>query len=173
MPGRPVEDAERARVRELHARGLGRNAIAREIERGTRTVSLIAADLGLSFNRTATEEATRARSADLAELRTQLAHDLTLDALRLTQQMWEPAVVYNFGGKDNTYAERSVNEPPAGDKRALMAAAGAALDRSLRLVPPDPGDGAAEARSMLGQLAAGLQAAYDAATAEGSDDGGG
>ncbi|MFC9678494.1 hypothetical protein [Streptomyces sp. NPDC056948] len=42
--------------------------------------------------------------------------------MRLTQQMWEPGKVYSFGGKDNTYAEKDLNEPPALDKKNLMAA---------------------------------------------------
>lgn len=153
----PVTDEDRQRVRELHARNLGRNAIAREMGRAQRTISVIAADLNLTFDRTRTEEATRARMADLAEKRTILAEALTDDALRLTEQMWAPAIVYNFGGKDNTYEERPVPEPPAGDKRALMTAAGVALDRSLRLVPVVDDAGTDAARSMLGSLAEGIR----------------
>lgn len=153
----PVTDEDRERVRELHALGLGRNEIAREMNRGTRTVSVIAAALNLTFDRTRTEEATRARMADLAEKRAILAEALTDDALRLTQQMWQPTVIYNFGGKDNTYASRDVPEPPAADKRQLMTAAGVALDRSLRLVPVVDDAATDAARSMLGSLAEGIR----------------
>nr|WSX76182.1 helix-turn-helix domain-containing protein [Streptomyces sp. NBC_00899] len=45
----PVTDEERERIRELHAQGLGRNEIARTIGRGTRTVSIQAAAMGLTF----------------------------------------------------------------------------------------------------------------------------
>lgn len=134
---RPVTDEDRQAVSDLHAEGLGRNEIARRINRGTRTVSVIAADLGLSFDRTATEEATRARMADLAEKRSILAQALTDDAMRLTEQLWEPAKVFNIGGKDNEYTEHDVPEPPADAKKALMAAAGMAIDRSLKLCPPE------------------------------------
>ncbi|MGW3572065.1 helix-turn-helix domain-containing protein [Streptomyces sp. NPDC000941] len=134
---RPVTDETREDVRKLHAEGCSRNEIARRLQRSGRTVSLIAQDLGLSFDRSATEEATRARSADLAEKRTLLAETLIDDAMRLTEQMWEPSVVYNIGGKDNTYTEHQVDEPPADAKRALMAAAGQAIDRSLKLAPPE------------------------------------
>lgn len=133
---RAVDDNDRQAVAELHAQGLGRNEIARRINRGTRTVSVIAAALGLRFdNAEMTEVATRVRNADLAEKRAILADALTDDALRLTAQMWEPAKVFNFGGKDNTYLEHDVDEPPADAKRALMGAAGMAVDRSLKLVP--------------------------------------
>ncbi|MEU6649499.1 hypothetical protein ABZ904_08630 [Streptomyces sp. NPDC046900] len=162
----PVTEADYARVRELHAQGLGRNAIAREIGRAQRTVSVIAAELNLSFDTALTEDATRARVAQLAALRADTALDLHLDALKLTQAMWEPAKVFNIGGKDNTYTEHDVDEPPALDKKALMTAAGIALEKSLKLVPPADDAGADDARSMLGQLMRGLKAAYDGAADE-------
>ncbi len=164
--GRPVTEDDYERVRQLHALGMGRNAIAREIDRAQRTVSVIAAELGLVFDVSMTEDATRARVAQLAALRADTAIDLHLDALKLTQQMWEPAVVFNFGGKENTYNEREVDEPPTADKKNLMAAAGIALEKSLKLVPPADDAGADDARSMLGQLMRGLKAAYDEAASE-------
>lgn len=170
----PVTDEERAEIRRLHAEGCGRNEIARQIGRGTRTVSVVAADLGLSFDRTRTEEATRARMADLAERRTILAEALQGDAERLTEQVWQPAVVFNFGGKDNTYEKREVPEPPAADKRQLMQAAATAIDRSLRLVPPAEDGGAEAGRSMVGQLMTGLTSLYrEQQDAEAGDEGAG
>ncbi|MFE0132403.1 helix-turn-helix domain-containing protein [Streptomyces sp. NPDC059037] len=154
--GNPVTDKDREAVRRLHAQGLGRNAIAREIGRATRTVSVLAAEMHLTFDTTLTEDATRSRIAQLAEKRAILADALTDDALRLTEQLWAPAVVFSFGGKDNTYAERHVAEPPAHDKKALMSAAATAAAQSLRLVPPTDDSGAEDARSMLGKLFQGL-----------------
>ncbi|QOV38641.1 hypothetical protein IM697_09815 [Streptomyces ferrugineus] len=61
-----------------------------------------------------------------------------------------------------------MDEPPTGDKKNLMIAAGIALEKSLKLVPPADDAGTDDARSMLGQLMVGLKAAYDqAATGEG------
>ncbi|MGW5352216.1 helix-turn-helix domain-containing protein [Streptomyces sp. NPDC004031] len=134
------EDRERheQQIRALHAEGLPRNEIARRLGIGTRTVSVYAVRLGLTFdNASMTEIATQNRKAQLAARRMDLAEALQGDAERLTEQMWEPAKVYSFGGKDNTYEERSVDEPPADAKRALMGAAGMAIDRSLKLVPPE------------------------------------
>ncbi|MCX5587557.1 helix-turn-helix domain-containing protein [Streptomyces erythrochromogenes] len=133
----PVTDAEREQIRRLHAEGHGRNEIARRTGRGTRTISVQCAAMNLVFDNTATEAATAARNAQLAEKRSILADALVDDALRLTEQMWQPAKVYNIGGKDNTYTEQLVPEPPAADKRALMTAATAAAAQSLRLVPPE------------------------------------
>lgn len=157
----PVTEEDYQCVRELHALGMGRNAIAREINRAQRTVSVIAAELNLVFDTSMTEDATRARVAQLAALRADTALDLHIDALKLTQSMWEPATVFNFGGKDNTFAWEEVAEPPAADKKSLMTAAGIALEKSLKLVPPADDSGAEDARSMLGQLMAGLKAVYE------------
>lgn len=156
----PVTADELEEIRRLHAEGHGRNEISRRTGRSLRTISVQAAKLGLAFDRTATEEATRARMADLAEKRTILAEALTDDALKLTAAMWQPSVIYNFGGKENTYAEEHVPEPPADAKRALMTAAGQAIDRSLRLVPPADDGGAEAARSMVGQLMTGIATLY-------------
>ncbi|MFI7315155.1 hypothetical protein [Streptomyces hygroscopicus] len=168
---RPVTEETREDVRRLHAEGLSRNEIARRLQRSGRTISVIAADLGLSFDRTATEEATRARMADLAERRAILAEALQDDAERLTEQMWEPAKIYNFGGKDNTYEERDVPEPPADAKRLLMTAAGAAIDRSLKLAPPVVGTGEEDAKSMLGKIMGGLATVWNEQQAAGEGDG--
>jgi hypothetical protein len=170
---RPVTEQDYDLVRQLHAQGLGRNEIGRRIDRAQRTVSVIAAELGLVFDTSMTEDATRARVAQLAALRAETALDLHIDALRLTQQMWEPAVVFNFGGKENSYNQREVDEPPAVDKKALMTAAGIALEKSLKLVPPTDEGGADDARSMLGQLMVGLKAAYDQASTPAGEEGAG
>ncbi|MFD3929698.1 helix-turn-helix domain-containing protein [Streptomyces sp. NPDC058614] len=155
---RPVTPEDRDEIILLHAQGKGRNEIARLVDRAQRTVSVICAEEGLVFDVSMTEEATRHRVAQLAALRADTAIDLHLDALRLTQQMWEPAKIFSFGGKDNTYNDKDVAEPPSGDKKNLMAAAGIALEKSLRLVPPADNNGTDDARSMVGQLITGLTA---------------
>lgn len=167
---RLVTDEDRAEIIRLHGEGLGRNEIARRIGRGQRTVSVVCAEAGLVFDASMTEDATRHRVAQLAALRAETAMDLHLDALRLTEQMWQPATIYNFGGKDNTYRDKQVNEPPAIDKKALMSAAGIALEKSLKLVPPADDTGAEAAKSVLGQLMVGLKAAYDEALEEAADE---
>lgn len=157
---RPVTQEDYDRVSELHAQGLGRNEIARQINRAQRTVSVIAQELGLVFDCTWTEEATRHRMAQLAARRVDLAEALQSDAERLTEQLWQPAIVFNFGGKDNDYNSEQVPEPPADAKKNLMASAGMAIDRSLKLCPPADDGGAEAARSMVGQLMSGIAAVY-------------
>lgn len=154
----PIPAELREQFRELHALGYGRNRLARELGIAPVQVSRGAEAMGLTFDRSKVQAATEARLADLAERRSLLAEDLLEDAEKLRAQMWQPAVIFSFGGKDNTYAEEPVSEPPAGDKRALMATAGMAIDRSLKLVPAEQSDGGDSATSMLDNLAAGIAA---------------
>ena len=60
-------------VAELHAQGCGRNEIARRLGVGETTVSRAAVIAGVRFDATATEVATRSRTAQLAEQRADLA----------------------------------------------------------------------------------------------------
>ena len=138
--------------RELHARGYGRNRIAREMGVAPVCVSRTAEHLGLTFDRSRIEAATKARLADLAERRALLAEDLLSDAEKLRAQMWEPTIVYNFGGATNSYEEHEFPEAPAADKRALMSTAATAIDRVLKLVPPEESSNLDGAKSMLGSL---------------------
>ncbi|WP_328545474.1 hypothetical protein [Streptomyces europaeiscabiei] len=158
MPRQPIPEEFHDRFRELHADGYGRNRIARELGFPPVQISRTAEVLGLTFDRSQIEAATRARLADLAERRAMLAEDLQEDAEKLRAQMWETTVVYSFGGKENSYEDHEFDEAPAAEKRALMATAGMAIDRSLKLAPVHEADGADTERSMLGDLAAGIAA---------------
>ncbi|NUT31540.1 MAG: helix-turn-helix domain-containing protein [Hamadaea sp.] len=134
MAARPVTQADHDAVKELHAQGFGRNEIARRIDRGERTVSRIAEKLGLSFVRSEqTKAATEAKKVDAKARRAALAIALLEDAERLRKQLWEPATVFNFGGKENTYEERELPEPTFSDKRNIMQAIGTAVDRAVKL----------------------------------------
>ncbi|MFD4740606.1 hypothetical protein ACFWNQ_25060 [Streptomyces virginiae] len=157
----PLRDDEIAEIRRLHAEGHGRNEIARRIGRGSRTVSVHCARMGLEFDVTLTEAATAHRMAQLAEKRAILADALTDDALRLSAQVWEPTTMHSFGGRDHTYNSKELAEPLAADKRSLMAAATAAAGQSLRLVPPVTENGEDDARSMLGKVMSGLAAVWN------------
>lgn len=157
----PLTQAERDRIRDLHAQGRSRNDIATEIGRGVASVSRAAKAMGLSFDRAATKTATVAKVADAKAKRAALMNSLLDDAERLRQQLWAPTTIYSFGGKDNTYNSREVERPPFRDQRDIVQAVNTALGASLRLDLHDGDAGADEARSMIGALAAGLQVAYE------------
>ncbi|GFH36621.1 helix-turn-helix domain-containing protein [Streptomyces pacificus] len=136
--GRPVTDEDYEAVRRMHAEGQGRNAIARALKRSGRTISKIADELDLTFDRAdEVRAATEVRQADLAALRAKLALDLTYDAMKVREQMWSETVVYNFGGKDNTYSQHRFDEAPADVKRSLSTTLGVLVEKSLKLSPPE------------------------------------
>lgn len=156
---KPLSDAERAEILRRHAAGESRNSIAKALKRSGETVSKAVAATGKNFERAPeVAAATEARLTDLASRRAKLALDLQADAERLREQLWEPAVVYSFGGKENTYEQHPVSEPPPADKRALMSTVATAVDRSLKLEPVKDENGAAAIGSLLGGLMERLQA---------------
>ncbi|MCA1218848.1 helix-turn-helix domain-containing protein [Streptomyces sp. 8L] len=160
--GRPIDERDRRRVRELHAKGKSRNDIARAIKRSPSTVSKIAAafDPPLTFDRAAeVAVATEVRRADLAKRRAETAIVLQDAAERELAKMTRPQLYWEWGGKEHTYDERWQDEPTPADRRTMMATAGAALDRSLKLAPPREQAGE-QSRSVIGQLMAGLRRDY-------------
>lgn len=168
MPGGTTSADRFDEFRDLHEQGYGRNRIAREMGIAPVVASRTAEHLGLTFDRSKIQAATEARLADLAERRSLLAEDLQEDAEKLRAQLWQPAIIFSFGGKENTYAEEHVPEPPSADKRALMATAATAIDRSLKLVPPaeQQGAGTDDAKSMLGSLARNIADLFDGPAAD-------
>jgi hypothetical protein len=160
MASRPVTSDDYEQIQALHAKGLGRNDIAAAIGRAPATVTKLAGELGLSFNRTATAAATAAKLVDAKARRAQLALDLLDDAARLRLQLWQTATIHNFGGRDNTYNEHTLPEPPFADKLKILQGVGVAVDRALKLDEYDAQTGDEEARGMLLDLAEKLGAAW-------------
>lgn len=158
MAGR-VTDAERTKLRALHAAGKTRNDIAKELGRAAATVTQLAGDMGLSFDRAETKAATAAMVEDAKQRRAQLAMDLLSDAQKLRAQLWNPTTLHSFGGKDNTYNSRDVPIPLFKDQRDIIGAASMAITAALRLDQHDTAN-ADTAKSVLGALAAGLGVAY-------------
>ncbi|GMA31590.1 hypothetical protein [Litorihabitans aurantiacus] len=140
----------------LHDDGATLTAAARQMGRGKATVSKHAARLGLTWDRTATAAATEAKVLDAKGRRAQLQLDLLADAERLREQLWEPTVAFNFGGKDNTYAETRLDQPTFADKLKIVQATGIAIDRSLKLDLHDSAAGATAVVGLLQQTAAAL-----------------
>lgn len=134
----------------LAGEGVGRNEIARRL--GVSAASVTRFAPRGSFDRAATADATKARQIDMAARRTGLAADLLADAERLREQLWQPALVYAFGGKDNDYNEHTLAEPSFADKRAVISSVSTALAAHLRLVDHDTDGGTAHAESVLDQF---------------------
>ncbi|WP_018908765.1 helix-turn-helix domain containing protein [Salinispora arenicola] len=140
---RPVTQADYDRVRELHAQGMSRNEIGRTIGRSGRTISRLAQELGLSFERSgATAKATEARKADAATRRARIEEQALASAERLLKQMWKPALVFNFGGRENDYNSTTLEEPPFSDKRAIATSVQALMQTALKIAEHDRADAA-------------------------------
>ncbi|MFI8104716.1 helix-turn-helix domain-containing protein [Streptomyces sp. NPDC086023] len=165
----PVTDADREQVRALHADGHGRNEIARRIGRGPRTVSVIAEQLGLSFDRTATEQATRARVADTKARRAALIERYYAQAEKILTRLErdEHNITEVSLGKVVRY---KATDLPSADVRNLIQASSAASNQAAKLEALDTNNGVDDAKSMLGMLRDGLNAAYNAMSDEGAGD---
>ena len=122
-------------------------------ETGVETVSV-------STTRAGTEAASvyaKSRRAELAKL-------LLDDAHRLREQLWQPARLVSFGGKDNTLAETMLDEPLFVDKKNILGAVGIAVDRVVKLEDYDKSavDQASGAVSVIDRLMTGFAQAYEA-----------
>lgn len=157
MPGGFLREELHNRIRELHAEGLGRNAIAREIGEAPVMVSRTVAHLKLTFDRTRIQAAADARRADVEERRSLLAERFVAVAEESLDRLARETTVYAFGGKANEYNDHIFDEAPIAERQKLITAAAIAVDKSLKLMPPQAtGNVADDAKSMLGRLAQGI-----------------
>ena len=130
---------EQERILELYAQGMSRNAISREIGRSSKLVSRVVNEAGGSFSRASTAKATEAKVLDAAAKRAALENLLLEDAAKLRDRLWKDCLVFNFGGKDNTYAEALLDEPTYTDKLKIIQSVSTAIQTSLRLSEHDAG----------------------------------
>jgi len=139
---RAVTIAERTRIIEALQSGMSRNEAARTFDRGSSTISRIAREAGIVFDRAQTKVATAAKQADNRARRTDLNRKLLDRAHDLVDSMDEPFLATHFGGKDNTFAEQLLDRPTDTAIRNLMVAVGIAVQRSLELEKIDMPDDA-------------------------------
>lgn len=162
MATRPWTSSDDDQLRELHAAERSVRQIAATIDRSRTGTARRLAHLGLSSaNRSRTEAATHAHVVDAKARRATLALEHLSDAERLRRQLFAPTVVFNFGGKDNTYEQRTLDKPPIADQLKLVQAVGAAVATLERLARIDADNGVDEAVGMLDTIAAAIAAAAD------------
>lgn len=155
MP-RPTPPKKRAAIIadiRLGTRSAGQ--IARDHGVAQSTVSRIAGQEGLSFDRSITKRATEAVVADAKARRAEISRKFLEKADKLLDQMEQPHIVFNIGGKDNVYTEHLMDAPPTADIRNLMTSAAIAFDKHMaadRHDNDDQGLAAVDAwlRTMLG-----------------------
>jgi hypothetical protein len=143
-------------IRALAAAGKSRNDIARELNISAGSVTAIAKEIGVSFDRSATATAVRARSIDCKARRLALSERLLDEAEALLDQLHQPFKAFAFGGRDNTYCEHDLPGPPTGDQRNLMQAASTAIGRHIDLTKHDADAGLEAETSLLAALGTAL-----------------
>lgn len=169
----PFSKKEIAELKRLHGLGLGRNAIARAIGRSLRGVSVHAEKLGLTFDRTATAAATEAKMQDAKARRAaiiQRLYGLVEDELTYLDGQQPYELIEVSSGTAVPYSPKRL---PAQDRKALLTGIGSAMSTAARLEAMDTNNGVDEGISLLGQLATGLTAAYNAMTEEAGSEGAG
>ncbi len=130
-------------------------------------------DVTDAWSREQTKNATAASVADSKARRAAISAKFLTKADELLDQIDRPHLVFSFGGKDNTFNQKTLDRPPTGDIRNLMIAAATAFDKHVVAEKHDTDSGADAAKSMLGQLAAGLTTAYEQLMKDDAPDAGG
>lgn len=154
--GVTLTPAERAghleQVAALHKAGLGRNAIARETGLGLATVTAMAGELGLSFDRSTTEAATSARKADLAARRLDITDRLYARVEKLLDKLdgeeWRTLVAVAPG----VDKPQNLDFVPPADEKATASSIGSYLAAAAKIEAVDSDRGLDAAKSLLTDL---------------------
>lgn len=160
MAGRPLTDAEKARIRELHATGATRNAIARALGRSAGAISNYCAANGLTFPQVERAAQVASAALSIAE-RTVAAHERQLRIIEAQQgkllghyeehRQWRTKLRGEAGSEHPT----ALDFIPPEDERNVTSAIANSVSSLARLAPPDKSATAA-AESVLDRLAASL-----------------
>lgn len=118
-----IPDDERERIIAAFSSGKSCNQLAKEFGRSPQTISNIARSVGHQFGYLNAIHAHEARKAYGAEWRANARQKLADAFDDLLADLKRPALVYSFGGRDNTYNEHELEKPDAKIKRDLIAAA--------------------------------------------------
>ncbi|WP_144836004.1 transposase [Kocuria rosea] len=76
-----------------------------------------------------TEAATEAKKIDIEARKANLADELMDSIIKLNAQMFQPHIVFSFGGKDNTFNSKTLDEPTTGDKKNLATSLAILIDK--------------------------------------------
>ena len=88
---------------------------------------------GAPETRAKMQNAIEATRQSVADRRARLSERFIERAERALDAMDQPITVFNFGGKDNTFAAREMPIPPTADQRNLMIIAATAVDKHKML----------------------------------------
>jgi hypothetical protein len=159
QPAKPLTDAEKARIRQMHADGATRNAIRDALGRSSGAITNFCQREGLTFPHPQKEQAVHARELSVRE-RTVAAHERQLEILELWQtkmlgglkgQGWDTKLK-GAGGSEQT--ARLEFLPPDDFKNAQTALTSATS--AIKNLTPAGDAEKEEALSVVEQLAASL-----------------
>jgi hypothetical protein len=147
-----ITDAQKRKIRALHGKGLGRNAIAREVGCSLSTVTMVCRAAGLTFDRSATKVAVEARQVDLRAARQEVLTELydiaREDIRRLKTDEYEYRVVHP------TFTEVVTDKhAPSADRRNHMQTIASAMTTATRLEQVDGDATISKAASTITRLA--------------------
>lgn len=165
MRGEPVKPETRARAIELMKAGVGRNAIARELEISGGSVTRIARDAGHEFDWAQTEIATRAANIQNDELRSRLAKVALLRAIDAAEAMDSPHTLVHYQPKTKRepggWKTHILDEPTPSDKRNYATIFGIMVSKASELARQSAAAGDAGAISIIEGLSSSLAAVAD------------
>lgn len=157
----PIPQETRDLVVSMIRNGHGRNAVARVAGISAGSVTNIANDEGLSFDRKATEQATKNRKVELAEKRSLLEAQLLEDAAQLRRQLFAETTYHQaVGGAEPRVMRWTLPRPVPADQYKIVQAATLAITQSQRIADSAADQGTEAAKSMLAQLGEALGAAW-------------
>ncbi|GAB3601109.1 hypothetical protein GCM10027586_03830 [Kineococcus gypseus] len=145
-PWTPQDDEQ---VQRLYASGASLRGIATAMGRSLSTVQRAANRLSLTFDRAQTRAATAAKTADNRARRAELEQLLLENALHLAQRVRQPMAYVDHGGADFHRVDWELDEPTPADQAKLMQAAGAGVERAMKIAEFDGNGGEAEGKSLI------------------------
>lgn len=154
-----VSDKERQQIIAEFPTGKSCNEIAALFGRAPDTISRIARDEGHTFGYTNLKAAHEASRAYNEERRQRLRLDTVDKAERVLAQMFESAVVFSFGGRDNTYNEHEMDKPPPRDQRDIAQTFKTLMSVVFEIDKREAGGD--DERGVLGRLFEQIQAEAD------------
>jgi hypothetical protein len=128
-PG-PLSPDDREKVIVLIKRGIPRNEIARQSGRDGSTITRIAQQAGLAFDRArATAPARAAAASDLALRRLALAHKMADHLDKLIDELHKPLSIRRINTRNGVLEVTKLPEPDPAGKRDLAFAIGVLSDK--------------------------------------------
>jgi transposase-like protein len=126
-----LTDEEREQIADAIRAGRPRNEIARAFDRSQGTVSRIARQAGLEFDRSITKQATEAKQSDNAHRLEILKGRFLEESERLLSEMTSPTTVIKF--HQGEWFETDLDQPTHIDQRNIMWTAGGAIRNYLEI----------------------------------------